>query len=198
MNSIASIVALFRKLREGTEGELLLTPAELRVLWDEAIAEASLGDGEDDEFYWDEEFGHHLFVPGRLLFMYESWSQAPPTADGAINEGRTLSVGGEADVVARKAELCPISPTRYATCDYDGRGGGTEHAPGSRRIPDQENRNEHLKNGTAAKPAFHAVWTDGTVLALRGFEIGAGSGMVPDLLTSSYQQSLNKIAPPNS
>ncbi|KAL3773059.1 hypothetical protein ACHAW5_000476 [Stephanodiscus triporus] len=75
MNSIASIIALFRKLCEGTEGELVLSPTELRMLWDEAIAEASLGDGENDKFYWDEEFGHHLFVPGRLLLMYESWME---------------------------------------------------------------------------------------------------------------------------
>lgn len=203
MNSIASIVALFCKLCEGTEGELVLTPAELRVLWDEAIAEASLGDGEDDDFYWDEEFGHHLFVPGRLLLMYESWSSPSVTAntpgpDGAANEGMTLSVGGEAGAVARKAELCSASPMRDNTCDYDDRGGGKEQASGSKRKPDQNSSGENHKKGNAAKPAFHAVWTDGTVLALRGFEIGAGSGMVADHLTSSYQQSLNKIALLNS
>ena len=203
VNSIASIVALFCKLCEGTEGELVLTPTELRVLWDEAIAEASLGDGEDDEFYWDEEFGHHLFVPGKLLLMYESCSSPSGTActpgpDRAVNKGIALSVGGEADVVARKAEWCSASPISDTTCDCDDRGGGKEEASGSKRKPDQNSSGEKYKKGTASMPAFHAVWTDGTVLALRGFEIGAGSGMVSDHLTSSYQHSLNKIAQLNS
>jgi len=70
---IASAMALFRKLSEGAEGDLLLDPAELQNISKEAVAEASLGDGENDGFYWDEEFNHHLFVPGKLLMMHEPW-----------------------------------------------------------------------------------------------------------------------------
>jgi hypothetical protein len=70
--------------------------------------------------------------------------------------------------------------------------------PAAKVKPDQSSSGGCHKDGTAAKPAFHSVWTDGTVLALWGFEIGAGSGMVTDHLTSSYQQSLNKISPPSS
>lgn len=153
----SSIIALLHKLCEGTEGELILTPWELHRLWEEAMADSSLGDGEYDDYYWDKEFGHHLFVPGRLLLMYESWLML----DGVTNEGLTHT----------EVEL----PTKVAK-------------PGQDLIINKDENNSSIKN-----PAFHAMWTDGTVLALRGFEIGAGSGMVTDHLTSSYKESLSKL-----
>ena len=144
MSFVSSIIALLRKLYEGTEGELILTPSELHQLWEEAMADSSLGDGEIDDCYWDEEFGHHLFVPGRLLLMYESWS----ISKGVPNEDLTL----QADI-----------PT-----------------PNS-------------MNDTINVPVFNAMWTDGTVLALRGFDVGAGGRLVTDHLTSSYQESFSKL-----
>ena len=78
-NALASTMALFRKLSEGTRGDLLLDPAELQAICVKAMAEASLGDGEDDISYWDKEFGHHLFVPGKLLLMHETWSSFDST-----------------------------------------------------------------------------------------------------------------------
>jgi hypothetical protein len=185
MNSIASIISLFFKLCEGTDGEMVLTPADLRMLWDEATSEASLGDGENDKFYWDEEFGHHLYVPGRLLLMYESWSLAPQMAGGVAKEGMAPL---EADV-AGKASLCSFLPTRDMACGDDVQGWSKDQAHG----PDRNGSNGNITNITVEKPAIHAMWTDGTILALRGFEIGAGSGMVTDHLTSSYRQSLNNL-----
>jgi hypothetical protein len=184
LNSIASIIALFRKLCEGVEGEMVLTPTDLRMLWDEAASEASLGDGENDKFYWDEEFGHHLFVPGRLLLMYESWSSTPQTADGAAKDGMTSLDGA----IARKAPLCFCLPTMNDVQELNEK----------RRSPAKNGSNESITDSTAEMPALHAIWTDGTILALRGFEIGAGSGMVTDHLTSSYQQSLNSLRRKNS
>jgi hypothetical protein len=71
-NVIASIIALVQKLSEGTEGELLMEPAELQQVWDEAVADASLG---EDGIYWDFEGDHHLFVPGNVLMLHKPWSQ---------------------------------------------------------------------------------------------------------------------------
>ena len=185
LNSIASIIALIHKLCEGVEGEMVLSPADLRKLWDEAASEASLGDGENDKIYWDEEFGHHLFVPGRLLLMYESWLLVPQTTDGVVKDGTASS---DADA-ARKASLCFFLPTMDDV---------QERSNEQARIPDQNGSKEHITNCTAEKPAIHAMWTEGTILALRGFEIGAGSGMITDHLTSSYQQSLNRLPRKNS
>jgi hypothetical protein len=144
MSFVSSIIALLRKLYEGTEGELILTPSELHQLWEEAMTDSSLGDGEIDDCYWDEEFGHHLFVPGRLLLMYES---------------RSISKGVPYEDLTLQADI----PT-----------------PNS-------------MNDTIDVPVFNAMWTDGTVLALRGFDIGAGGRLVTDHLTSSYQESFSKL-----
>jgi len=148
MSFASSIIALLRKLYEGVEGELILTPSEVHQLWEEAMADSSLGDGEIDDCYWDEEFGHHLFVPGRLLLMYESRSMT----NEVPNEDLTL----EADM------------SGFYT-------------------------NASSKSETVDVPAFNAIWTDGTVLALRGFDIGAGGRLVIDHLTLSYQESFSKI-----
>ena len=153
-NAIASTIALFYKLCEGTEGDLLLDPAELRLILEEAIAEASLGDGEEDKFYWDEEFGHHLFVPGKLLLMYETWSTTFPTECANEDVSSVEANGGLISMPTNDAQV---------RSDHEGRGKGQQ---------------------------FHATWTDGTNSALKCFELGAGSGMVTDHLTSSYQRSL--------
>lgn len=151
-NVIASTIALFCKLCEGTEGELLLDPSELRLLLEEAIAEAFLGDGEDDKFYWNEEYGHHLFVPGKLLFMYETWTSTQPT-EFAIEETSS------------------VEATRGSKIDTKDRS-------------DQEGRSNDGQ--------FHTMWTNGTNSVLKRFEIEAGSGMVTDHLTTSYQRSLER------
>ncbi|KAL3780109.1 hypothetical protein HJC23_005976 [Cyclotella cryptica] len=70
-NIFASLAALFHKLSEGTEGNLLMNALELQEVWDEAVADASLG---EDGIYWSYEGDHHLLVPGKLLVMYEPWS----------------------------------------------------------------------------------------------------------------------------
>ena len=137
-NIIASTMALFCKLCEGTDGDLLLDPTELRLVLEEAIEEASIGDGKEDIFYWDEEFGHHLFAPGRVLLLYEDWSSSLPTEFGT----EEVSLGELNVAVNFKGGKC------------------------------------------------HAMWTDGTNSVLKAFEIGAGSGMITDHLTTSYQRSL--------
>ncbi|KAL9183383.1 hypothetical protein ACHAXT_005170 [Thalassiosira profunda] len=142
-NAIASTLALFRKLSEGTKGDLLLDPSELQCVWKEAVSEASLGDGEADTTYWDAEFGHHLFVPGKLLMMHESWS----------------------NTVSEKVD-----------------GDDPAHLPASENEQDDRNSN--------TSPAFHAMWTNGTNTALKGFEVGAGAGMATDHLTTSYERGL--------
>jgi len=159
-SSIASTIALFRKLSEGTNGDLLLDPIELQKVLEEAVAEASLGDGENDRFYWDEEFGHHLFVPGKLLMMHESWSMAAKT---------TKDVGSSEKV----------------------NDAGPSHSSPNERNNDSQGDKDKSQPGRNDNPlVFHAMWTNGTDAVLKGFEIGAGSGMVADHLTSSYERGL--------
>ena len=143
-NAISSTISLFRKLCEGTNGNLLLHPTELQRLWEEAVSEASLGDGETDRFYWDEEFGHHLFVPGKLLLMFENWSTE---ADSPMSSDEE-----EKDVKDRK------------------------------QLSSQHN-----------DKAFHAMWTDGTISVLRRLDIGAGSSLATDHLTTSYERALTLL-----
>jgi len=158
--SIASAVALFRKLSEGAAGDLLLDPTELQNVSEEAVAEASLGDGENDGFYWDEEFNHHLFVPGKLLMMHEPWSCAmTKTTDDGIGICKEENVAGS----------LRSSPNKEGT--NDGQRDGDEM-------------------GRSSRSAFHAMWTDGMDPALKGFEVGAGSGMATDHLTTSYDRAL--------
>lgn len=75
-NIISSMVALFRKLSEGTDGELIIEPEELQQVFKEAVSDAILG---EDAILWDEEGSHHLLVPGSVLLMYEPWSSMSET-----------------------------------------------------------------------------------------------------------------------
>ena len=145
-NVIASTVALFRKLSEGTDGDLLMEIAELQRLWKEAAEEASRGDGEGDTYYWDAEFGHHLFVPGKLLMIYEDWSA--PQLGSAQQQQETST--GEEDI-----------------------------------------KEDPVHQHSESTASFNAMWTDGTTLsALKRFDIGSGSDMATDHLTTSYERAL--------
>ncbi|KAL7456857.1 hypothetical protein ACHAWC_008356 [Mediolabrus comicus] len=82
-NSIRSSVALLKQLSEGTNGELVIEPKELKRIQKEAIYEASLGDGHRDEAYWDEDGDHNLLVPGKVLLLYQKWGASPDIDTGA-------------------------------------------------------------------------------------------------------------------
>jgi len=147
-NVIASTVALFRKLSEGIDGDLLIEPNELQKLWKDAVEEASIGigDGEDDTYYWDAEFGHHLFVPGKLLMMYEK-SSSP-----------------QLGLAAQQQEASTEESTKKFT------------------------QNDRQSKSIVS---FNAMWTNGTTIpALKRFDIGSGSGMATDHLTTSYERAL--------
>jgi hypothetical protein len=107
-NIIASTTALFRKLLEGTNGDLLLAPSELQQVWDEAVKDASLG---EDEIYWDDEGDHHLFVPGNLLVMYEPWCRPKDTVDSKLEScGATVYTScGESDKRTTKPDESEFS-----------------------------------------------------------------------------------------
>jgi hypothetical protein len=89
---IQSLIALYRKLSEGTDGDLLLELAELQCVLDAAVAEASVG---DEDIYWNEEGNHHLLVPGKLLMMYEPWKSTGEESDTA-NSYRAIFTDGRA------------------------------------------------------------------------------------------------------
>ena len=147
-NVVASTVALFRKLLEGIDGELLIEPVELQRLWKDAVGDASIGDGEEDTCYWDAEFGHHLFVPGKLLMMYEDHWSSPQL--GSAQQQQVVVSTEEED---------------------------------SKEDPD------HQQSKSIA--SFNAMWTNGTTIsALKRFDIGSGSGMATDHLTTSYERAL--------
>ena len=82
-NFITSLVALFHKLSEGSEGDLLIDLSELNQVWNDAVADACLG---EDEILWDEEGDHHLFVPGSVLVLYEPWSSKESPTPICVNE----------------------------------------------------------------------------------------------------------------
>jgi len=184
MSAISSTMALFRKLSEGINGDLLLDPMELRKVLEEAIAEASLGDGEHDGFYWDEEFGHHLFVPGKLLMIHESWAIAKTVTSSANDDadsGMLNNVIGEDGYAVVPLQSPPCVRSR------DSQGNGSKFESSDQHSPLE---------------MFHAMWTDGTDAALKEFDIGAGSGMAIDHLTTSYERGLalleNKYAHSNN
>ena len=91
-----------------------------------------------DELYWDEDYGHPLYVPGRLLMMHEPWS-------------------------SEKAN------------------------------DDDSSSSLHSSSSDDDKEKLLGMWTDGTNAVWRGFEIGAGSGLVTDHLTSSYCRALASL-----
>jgi hypothetical protein len=107
-----------------------------------------------------------------------------PTDGGWSGERRDDIVGQR----ARRASLCFFLPTMN----------DVQELSVERRSPAQNSSNEIITNSTAERPALQGTWTDDTILAHRGFKIGAGSGMVTDHLTSSYQQSLNSLPRKNS
>lgn len=152
-SALAAAGALLGKLSEGTRGELLLAPAALRRVAEEAAAEAARGDGECDGLFWDEECGHHLFVPGRVLVMHEAWRDA-------AREERAVALEEE-----KRREGC--RPEEGASRPDCGDLHGMQQALKAR-----------------------AMWTDGVDAVLKTFEIGAGSGMVMDHLTCSYERGL--------
>lgn len=154
-SAIASTIALFRKLSEGAAGDLLLTPLELQRVWEEAIAKASLGDGEEDKFYWD------------------TWS---PSSCSSSSK-----------------EAC-CKDTVLFQCDVPTTDEGNSHD--SQAEGCKSNKNSQISKSVDNNPPsteFHAMWTDGTNSVLKGFEIGAGSGMVTDHLTTSYQRMLTLL-----
>ena len=89
-NPIPSSLALFRKLSEGTNGKLVIEPRELKRIQKEAIYEATLGDGRHDESYWNDEGDHNLLVPGRVLLLYEKWSENKLPANLSEENGEIL------------------------------------------------------------------------------------------------------------
>ena len=131
-NPITPSIALFRKLSEGTNGKLLMEPRELKRIQKEAIYEATLGDGELDESYWNEEGDHHLLVPGKVLLLYQKWESE------------------------------------------------------KKKLTDPPDNGE----GATERDVYYAVWTNGTVKMLKGFEVGGGSQVFTDHLCAQYENAL--------
>ena len=87
-NIISTLVALFQKLSEGTDGAMLIEPTELQQIFNEAVADASLG---EDEIFWDDEGDHHLFVPGKVLMFHEPWSSLDVQKKSSFNAEKDSS-----------------------------------------------------------------------------------------------------------
>ena len=85
---ISSMTALYRKLSEGTDGELIIEPDELQRVFDEAVSDALLG---EDEILWDEVGDHHLLVPGNVLMLYQPWAlDSPSTSEPCESQAEFL------------------------------------------------------------------------------------------------------------
>ena len=68
--AIASLISLLKKLSEGSDGDLLLSADQMERILDESASDAAVEQGGN---YWADEFGHLLFVPGRVLLLHEPW-----------------------------------------------------------------------------------------------------------------------------
>lgn len=198
---VTSALALFRKLSEGTGGSLLLSADELRSVWEEALADAFVtdgsssaatavkddnndendsdddsssggDDGEGGSLYWDGEGDHHLFVPGKLLLLYEPLSSTSFATSSSSTKG-AAPAGATAD--DEEDETSSVTTTTATTVRE-----GKEGDPSSRPQVDE------CAN-------MKAVWTDGTATVLKAFEVGAGGGMLTDHLTTSYYRALKSI-----
>ncbi|KAL7467434.1 hypothetical protein ACHAXS_007677 [Conticribra weissflogii] len=157
-NVVSSIISLFKKLSEGSKGELLLTVEQLGRIRDEAIADASVGDGERDGLYWNDEGEHHLFVPGHVLMFYEPWSSSTKSSNNVkgsngATENCSNQEEGNFDIDTTKVQQ--LSPN--------------------------------------LSQSYRAMWTDGTVPVLKYFDIGGGSAIVTDHLTTSYYRALDSL-----
>jgi len=58
-----STAAFLKKIAQGHDGELIMTPQEMRQGWEEASELVGLRDP------------NHLYVPGRVIHMYDLWSK---------------------------------------------------------------------------------------------------------------------------
>mmetsp|Transcript_5544 Transcript_5544/g.11495 ORF Transcript_5544/g.11495 Transcript_5544/m.11495 type:complete len:348 (+) Transcript_5544:3-1046(+) len=151
-NALSSVISLFGKLSEGSKGELLLTIEQLEQIRNEAIADASIGDGERDGLYWNDEGEHHLFVPGHVLMLYEPWSPSRKSSSRAKSNVRDKEDSFE---IIETEEVQELSPN--------------------------------------LSHSYRAMWSDGTAPILKYFDIGGGSAIVTDHLTTSYYRALDSV-----
>lgn len=93
--------------------------------------------------------------------MYEPWSACGAQEDGADGAAVAAGVADGMDPTASKRD--------ENDCGQEGRSARSERS--------QSNN-------------CHAMWVDGTVPVLKAFDVGAGSSMVTDHLTTSYERSL--------
>jgi hypothetical protein len=139
LGSPKEAIKLIRMLSRGTGGDLLMTQEEVTKAMAMAHDRIGLVDPQ------------HLYVPGRVIVMYENWHQ-----DDA-NAGDSRSSG------ARGGNNSGNDATTGATND------------------DKRHRNMN-----------HSAVSDGTMKALRFFEIDKAR-MITDHLTASYYSSVNAL-----
>ena len=63
MTNFQSTIAFLNKIREGKDGEMLMTADEIAAELDKALEESDLEDAD------------HLYVPGKVVLMYDLWSK---------------------------------------------------------------------------------------------------------------------------
>jgi hypothetical protein len=139
LDSPNAAIQLIRKLSRGTGGDLLMTQEEVT----EAMAMAHDRIGLVDP--------QHLYVPGRVIVMYENWNTRNDANSGDGNSRRGDCNGKEANT------------------------GATDDTGGQRNVNIE-----------------HSVVSDGTMKALRFFEIDKAR-MITDHLTASYYKSVNAL-----
>jgi hypothetical protein len=139
LGSPKAALKLIRKLSRGTGGDLLMSQQEVTDAMTMAHDRIGLLDQQ------------HLYLPGRVIVMYENWKQPDDNLNAIVN-----STGGGEDG------------------DQDDRGGD-----------DDDDKGPYIN-------IEHCVVADGTMKALRFFEIDK-SRMITDHLTASYYNSVNAL-----
>jgi hypothetical protein len=62
-NNLQTTIALLRQLKQGTDGDMLLSASEFTKAIDDAV----------EKIGWDDE--EHLYVPGKVIIMYDLWEK---------------------------------------------------------------------------------------------------------------------------
>jgi Lipase (class 3) len=111
----SSVMALLRHLSQGTHGDLLMTEDLVNEAMDAAQDRVGLRDSE------------HLYIPGRVILMYEKWDEANAGEDKSYMQGDTIAAAAAAAAAATEPiskkdgnEVHVKSPTLVHACLTNG------------------------------------------------------------------------------
>ena len=168
-NSISSTMAYLRQLTKGgtipsdaTEDEL----QEMMIMTQEEVQTAmnAVLQKYDDMLHHPD----HLYVPGRVLLLYEDYSK-----------GLNTSKGGNTPTSCGSSSCCDGTEENITNSDDDQ----------LKKIQTSETRTSTDAVGMDEQPIYKVIETDGSAVALRFFELDSFR-FTTDHTTVSYERSM--------